>query len=139
MSQLSAYLRFGGACREAMTFYQACLGGDLTMQTIGESPVADQMPPEMHDLTIHAMLVNGALSLLGSDMAGPEGLTPGNTIALSLNCDSEEGLNDAYASLSAGGQATFQPQKEFWGGMFGTLVDKYGVEWLLNYTLMPAK
>ena len=40
MAQLNAYLRFNGKCREAMTFYQACLGGELTIQTVGESPMA---------------------------------------------------------------------------------------------------
>lgn len=138
MTQISAYLRFGGDCRAAMTFYQACLGGDLNMQSVGDSAVADEMPPEIHDRIIHATLIDGPMSLQGSDMAGPEGLISGNTIALSLHCDSEEALNAAYASLSVGGEATFAPQKEFWGGMFGTLVDKYGVEWLLNYTPMPG-
>ena len=28
MKQLNAYLRFDGNCREAMSFYQECLGGD---------------------------------------------------------------------------------------------------------------
>ena len=50
MVQLNPYLRFNGNCREAMTFYQSCLGGELTIQTVGESPVAGQMPPSMQRL-----------------------------------------------------------------------------------------
>jgi PhnB protein len=50
MTQLNAYLHFNGNCREAMTFYQACLGGELKMQAVGESPMAGQMPPERKEL-----------------------------------------------------------------------------------------
>ena len=139
MTQISAYLRFGGDCEEAMTFYQSCLGGDLHMQKVADSALADQMPPEMRDRVIHATLVNGELSLMGSDMAGPEGLIAGNTIALTIACDSEETLHTTYASLCADGDATFPPQKEFWGGIFGTLNDRYGIEWLLNYTPAPTE
>ena len=139
MAQISPYLRLGGDCVEAMTFYQSCLGGDLNVQKVGDSSLADQMPPEMHDRVIHATLINGELSLMGSDMAGPEGLTAGNTIALSVSCESEEALHAAYAGLSTDGDATFPPQKEFWGGIFGTLNDKYGIEWLLNYTPTPTE
>jgi PhnB protein len=32
------YLFFGGNAREAMEFYKGIFGGELTVQTIGESP-----------------------------------------------------------------------------------------------------
>lgn len=37
MKEITPYLNFGGNCREAMTFYQRCLGGELTVGTFGES------------------------------------------------------------------------------------------------------
>jgi PhnB protein len=36
MTQINGYLHFNGDCREAMTFYRECLGGELSLQTIGE-------------------------------------------------------------------------------------------------------
>ncbi len=44
MSTINSYLRFNGNCSEAMTFYKDCLGGELTMQKVGESPMAGNMP-----------------------------------------------------------------------------------------------
>ena len=38
-----------------------------------------------------------------------------------------------FAKLASGGQITSALKEEFWGGMFGTLTDKFGNEWLLNY------
>ena len=69
---------------EAMTFYKNCLGGELTLQTIGESPLADQMPPQMQQGILHATLTKGALVLLASDMVAEEGLTRGNAVSLML-------------------------------------------------------
>lgn len=49
MTQINAYIGFNGVCREAMNFYKDCLGGDLMIQTIGESPMAAQFPPSMKE------------------------------------------------------------------------------------------
>ena len=46
MTNINAYLNFNGQCREAMTFYQQCLGGELVMQKISESPMAARVPSE---------------------------------------------------------------------------------------------
>jgi PhnB protein len=56
MAQMNAYLHFNGNCREAMTFYKECLGGELNMQAVGESPMAAQMPPQIHTNILHASL-----------------------------------------------------------------------------------
>ena len=47
MTQINSYLTFSGNCREAMTFYRECLGGELYFQTIGESPLSEKMPEQM--------------------------------------------------------------------------------------------
>jgi len=133
MAHIDAYLRFNGNCREAMTFYKECLGGELTMQTVAESPLADQIPAEMAQNILHATLIKDRLTLLGSDMVGPEGLIQGNTISLSLNCGSEQEIHEFFASLSSDGQVTHPLESAFWGATFGDLIDKYGISWLLSY------
>ena len=42
--KLTPYLLFDGNCAEAMTFYKACLGGELTITTLGDSPMKGQFP-----------------------------------------------------------------------------------------------
>ena len=42
------FLLFDGNCAEAMTFYQKCLGGDLTLAKLGDTPMKDQFPAEKH-------------------------------------------------------------------------------------------
>ena len=96
MTQINAYLNFNGNCREAMTFYQQCLGGELTLQTIEGSTVEAQCPAAMKDQILHASLLKESLVLMASDMTGPDGFIKGNTIALSLNCSSEKEIKTFF-------------------------------------------
>ena len=100
MAQINSYLTFNGNCREAMTFYENCLGGELYLQTIGESPLAEQMPQRMKDCILHATLTNGNLILMGSDMVSETGFIRGNAVSLMLNCSSEAEIRHFYEKLS---------------------------------------
>lgn len=133
MTQINAYLTFNGNCREAMTFYKACLGGELSFQTVGESPLSAGMPERMKNCILHATLTKDALVLMGSDMLGEQGLIQGNSVALSLNCSSEAEIKSYYTKLSAGGKADHPLEESFWGALFGDLTDKFGNHWILNY------
>ncbi|MEI9944430.1 MAG: VOC family protein [Chitinophagaceae bacterium] len=133
MTQINSYLTFNGNCREAMTFYKECLGGELTLQTIGESPLSDKMPAKMKKSILHAMLINKKIILMGSDMISDKGFTKGNSISLMLNCSSEKEIRNFYKKLSDGGDATHPLENSFWGALFGDLTDKFGNQWLLHF------
>jgi PhnB protein len=133
-AQLNAYLNFNGRCREAMTFYQQCLGGELTMQKIAESPMAADMPSEAGANILHSSLTrNGVLLIMGSDMMGAS-LKLGNSVVLCLNCSSNEEIDTFFTNLSAGGQVKFPPHQSFWGSTYGELTDKFGMLWMFTHT-----
>ena len=131
--QINSYLTFNGNCREAMTFYKKCLGGQLNFQKVGESPLSDKMPRHMKDCILHATLTKDNLVLMGSDLVSEKGLVKGNSVSLSLNCSSEKEIKSCYAKLSAEGTANHQLEESFWGALFGDLTDKFGNHWILNY------
>lgn len=133
MTQINAYVGFNGRCREAMTFYKQCLGGELTLQTFGESPMAAQCPAGMKDQILHSSLAKDGLLLMGSDMVGPDGFTQGNNIALSVNCSSEEEINTFFSKLSEGGKVIDGLKTQFWGAIFGVITDRFGINWMFNY------
>lgn len=133
MTHINTYLTFGGNCREAMTFYKDCLGGELMFQTIGESPMATEIPEQMRQSILHSTLTRGNLLLMASDMVANEGLSRGNAVSMMLDCDSEAEMKDCYEKLSAGGKAVHPPEITFWGATFGGLTDKFGNHWLLIY------
>jgi len=62
-----------------MTFYQQCLGGELSLQAVKDSPIKEMFPPHMQDIILHADLTKGELTLLGSDI--PDEGVPGHTVS----------------------------------------------------------
>jgi PhnB protein len=133
MTQINAYAGFNGQCREAMEFYKECIGGELTLQTIADSAIADKCLPKIKDSILHSSLTKGALLLMGTDMVGDEGFIKGNNVSLCLNCSSEEEINTFYAKLSTGGKIVEPLKISFWGSLFACFTDKFGMMWMLNY------
>jgi len=133
MTHINAYLNFNGQCREAMTFYQECLGGELVMQKISESPMAARVPSEMGAKILHSSLTKENLVLMASDMMGNT-IIKGNSINLCINCSSMEEINSFFTNLSPGGKVIEQLHQSFWGAIFGVLTDKFGITWMFNYS-----
>ncbi|HUB59735.1 MAG TPA: VOC family protein [Puia sp.] len=134
MTQLNPYLNFNGQCREALSFYQECFEGDLELQKVAESPMAAKMPSEKGPFILHgALLKDGQVLLMGSDMIGNH-LQPGNSVNLCLSCTSDHQINTLFNRLSAGGHVKVPLHQSFWGATFGELTDKFGMNWMLNYT-----
>jgi PhnB protein len=131
MSQLVAYLQFDGNCKEAMTFYQACLGGELALQTIGDSQMAADMPPASHNRVLHSDLTSKAIRLMASDTMA-DAVVRGKDVNLCLVCSSSEDINTFFNNLAQDGQVT-HPLKEEFFGTFGDLTDKYGFNWMFQY------
>jgi PhnB protein len=135
MSTIHSYLTFNGNCREAMLFYQSCLGGKLQLLTVGDTPLAEKMPAKMKKTILHAQLSNKTFVLMGSDMVEDDGLVKGNAVQLLLNCESKKEIKSWYKKLSHGGKQKQCLQMNDWGILLGSLTDKYGVCWLLSLAL----
>lgn len=132
-TQLNIYLTFNGNCREAMEFYHSCLGGNLEIMDFAGAPEGSVSAEEKH-LVMHARIDNGALVLMASDTtAAHPKVTTGSSMTISMNCSSEEEINDVFGKLSAGGNVTMPLEDTFWGARFGMLVDKFGMPWMFNY------
>ena len=133
MSELCPYLNFNGNCREAMTFYQSILGGELNFISAGESPMAEQMPPDMKDQILHSTLTKGSVTiLLSSDAFGSE-VENGNAFHLSFTCQSEDHIRSLFGKLSNGGKVNHPLEAPFWGGLFTMITDKFGKNWMLSW------
>src|SRR5262249_44537546 len=78
MNTVTTYLSFNGNCRQAMSFYQQCLGSELE---ISPYPDADGQPSSDPEAKImHSQLVRaGAPILMASDTPQPESLQQATT------------------------------------------------------------
>lgn len=138
MAKMHPYLSFDGNCREAMTFYKECLGGELELNTVGDSPMAGSMPPEKHNQIMHSSLTNGNFILMASDMlmAGP--LVQGNTVTLCMVGENKGEVETAFTKLSEGGNVTHALKEEFFG-TYGDLTDKFDQKWAFQFGMGETK
>jgi len=129
---LNVYLFFTGNCKEAMEYYQKVFGGKLDLQTYEEIPGSDEMKtPENMDKIIHANLSGGLIDLMGSDVTSTNKLGTGK-VDLALTGHDEVKLRKVFDYLAKGGKVKTKLTKEFWGDTFGTLTDRYDVDWMIN-------
>ena len=61
-------------------------------------------------------------------------VTAGNNCSLSIEANSKEEAEKLFNRLSPGGKVIMPLADAFWGAFFGMLVDKYGIQWMVNCT-----
>ena len=134
--ELSPYLNFNGDCAAAFRFYERCFGGTIVMmQTHGESPMKDQVPPDWRDRVIHARLVVGGQALMGSDAPPDHYERPqGTHVSISVASADAERI---FRALAEGGTVSMPFQRTFWSPGFGMVVDRFGTPWMVNSEPQP--
>jgi len=129
---LIPYLSFNGQCEAAFKFYEIVLGARIEfVLTYGNSPMADQVPPEWHDKILHATLAVGNRILQGADNP-PDRHEQVKGIALSLDMQDPAEAERIFQSLAENGTVQMALQETFWALRFGTLVDEFGIPWIVN-------
>ncbi len=130
--KIAPYLNFGGNCKEAFALYERVLGGKIDMMmTHGESPMADQMGPQMRDKIMHAHMKIGEQSIMGSD-APPQMMQKPQGFFVSLEIAAPEEAERVFKALSEGGAVVMPMEETFWAKKFGMAVDRFGTPWMIN-------
>lgn len=127
------YLSFDGDCADAFRFYADVLGGEvMALIAHGDTPMAEQFPPEWHARIMHGHLVAGDVVLFGGDrFPGDGGQTSG--FCISLHVDTAADADRIFDALADGGSVTVPLAASFWAERFGMLVDRFGTPWMINY------
>jgi PhnB protein len=130
-SRLNPYISFSGDARQAVEFYRQVFGGELAVNTYGESGMA---APGHEDKIMHAQLETPAgYTLMVSDAPpGMESSGVGGNISISLSGDDTDDLRGYFAKLAEGGSVTMPLEKQVWGDEFGMCVDRFGIQWMVN-------
>ena len=130
--KLNPYLAFDGECREAFESYEKILGGKITfIQTIGESPMASDMPAEAQGRVMHVTLQIGDQVLQGAD-APPGQFTKPAGFCIALHFDDAAEGERIFNRLGENGQVQMPFQATFWAKGFGMLIDRFGIPWIVN-------
>ena len=130
--KLSPYLSFNDECETAFKFYEQCLGGKIeAMMTYGDSPMANQTPPEQLNKIMHASLMVGDTVLMGSD-APPQFSEKPQGFSVSIVLEDVLEAERIFNALAENGTVQMQLQQTFWASRFGMLVDRFGTPWMIN-------
>lgn len=131
MPVLNPYLSFRREAREAMEFYHSVFGGDLEIDTFGDSGM-DHDPADA-ELVLHATLETpDGMVLMASDTPAAAPYEAPAGFSLSLSGDEEDELTEWWEALSEGGTITMPLAEPEWGGLFGMLTDRFGVRWMVS-------
>ncbi|KYG79667.1 glyoxalase [Roseivirga seohaensis] len=133
MTRISPFLTFNGNCREAMTFYHNCFGGEIQFQTIGDSPLGKKLSSEIQEYILHASISTKHFTMMGTDMIEEQGLMQGNAVSIWVECMSKNELYTYYHKLAEKGEARQPIEQTFSGALLGGLVDKFGKHWLFHW------
>ena len=134
--QLNPYLTFNGQCETAFKFYEKCLGGKIeAMMAHTGTPAEAHVPPEWREKIMHARLnVNGEV-LMGSD-APPDHYKEPKGFSVSLQFKDIKEAERVFHALAESGRVGMPLQQTFWAARFGTLVDRFGIPWMINCELV---
>ena len=137
MLHTSPFLLFNGNCAEAMTFYQGCLGGELTLIKLRDTPMKAQFPEEKHNRIIYARLKNNQIDFSATDWMASPRLEPrqGNTFSIYLTGNTYDELKPVFDKLAVGADKdnrTFMELNNLPIGVYGQFTDKYAVSWIIK-------
>ncbi len=144
MVKLNPYLNFAGNAEEAFKFYKSVFGGELTqIVRFKDMPMPGVNIPKADEAKVmHVGLQIGKdQTLMASDTLESLGqkLAPGNNVYISVHPDSKEEATRIFNALSAGGIIEMAIADQPWGDYWGNFKDKFGVQWMVNYSYPKDK
>jgi len=128
------YVNFYGNCEEALDYYQKIFNASVEIQRYSEMPPSPEMPIKESDMNkvMHAQFTVKDLMIYFSDnMMSPP--VENSRVTLTVEFDTEAEIDAAFQALADGGQITMPLADQFWGAKFGSVIDKFGVYWALDF------
>ncbi|MEY3398803.1 MAG: hypothetical protein RL220_1397 [Bacteroidota bacterium] len=140
-ARVSTYVNFPGNTEQAFAFYKTVFGTDYIngLTRFGDLPPSPDSPPaseSVRNMILHVELpLLGNHVLMGTDAPAEMGFSvvKGNNMHINLEPDSKTEADRIFNALAEGGEITMPIQDMFWGAYFGSVTDKFGINWMVNY------
>jgi PhnB protein len=146
--KIEPYLYFDGNCAEAIDFYAQAFQSDEKpfVKTYGEGPMGKKVAEADQHKIMHgsfsfsdpANRCAGKNTIMFSDViagfcGGAENKV-GNNVQLSISMTNYEHMKGIWERFTANPKTkvVMPLQKQFWGSIYGTIIDPYGVNWMFS-------
>ena len=132
------YLNFNGNCEEAFNYYKSIFGGEFLMVGRQKDLPAEYtvQPGDEEKITHICLPISKETCIQGRDYCGAFGeLIVGNNFSINININSptgEEDITKLYNTFAKDSKILMPLSKVFWGGVYGSLLDKFGITWSLS-------
>jgi PhnB protein len=133
---VDVFINFNGNCREAVEFYaQVFETGKPQFMTFGDAPPepGNVLPETAKHLIIHTQLTIMGSRVMFSDIFPGMPFVVGTNISLSVISTNMDEITALFNKLKEGGSIGMDLQETFWSKCFGSVTDKFGLQWLFNY------
>ncbi|MGI8425923.1 MAG: VOC family protein [Actinomycetota bacterium] len=139
MTKLRPYLNFEGDAEEAFNFYRSVFGGEfVSFFRFKDFPMEGvTVPVEDEGKMVHISLeIADDQILMASDALPALGqkLVQGNNAHISVHPESREEADRIFSGLSDGGTVEMPIGDQPWGDYYGSFKDRFGVQWMVNYS-----
>lgn len=138
MALINPHINFNGNAEEAFNFYKSVFGGEFTTIMRFKDLANTEFPIDEKeaDKVMHIALSIGANTLMGNDVPERMGRVNENEnrSKIVVNAESREEADKLFHGLSAGGSVEVPIDDSPWGSYFGMFRDKYGIEWMVDFS-----
>jgi PhnB protein len=135
--KVTPYVSFNGNCEEAVLFYKSIIGGEAQFMRFSDLPPDAGIPISdgWKSKVMHGSLTAGGATIFFGDSWEESPVTFGSNCTVHLNVEKEEDVARIVEGLADGGTITMPAERTFWGSNYGSVVDKYGVHWGVEFEL----
>lgn len=138
MANFNVYLNFKGNTEDAFNFYKSIFGGEFSgLERYKSMPGSDKLSAIEQNKILHiALPVGKNMTLMGSDLieSMEQKLVIGNNCSIMIDAESKEEADNLFEKLSTGGKVEMSMQNTFWNAYFGSFADRFGIQWMVNYS-----
>lgn len=139
MTTINPWINFNGNAEEAFNFYKSVFGGEFTKIIRFKDLASAEFPvPEKEENKIMyiALPISSGNVLIANDV--PDFMGPvnehENRSKILINIESREEAEKLFYGLSVGGEVEGPMGDSPWGTYAGMFRDKYGIEWLIEFS-----
>lgn len=140
MAHVSTYLNYPGTSEEAFNFYKDVFGTEFMGPVMrhGDVPGAEGLTDKQAKAVMNIALpiLDGHI-LMATDVVDEmlgQPFVIGNNFSIALHPDSKEEADRLFTALSEGGIVYQAMTDMFWGDYWGAFADKFGIQWMVNYS-----
>lgn len=133
------YISFNGNCEEAVKFYQSVLGGKISSVKFDELPKEEgiTISENWKDKIMHTSLTfDDGNAIYFGDSWEDAPVRNGSNSTIHLVVENEKDVYDFVERLSVDGEITMPADTTFWNSVYGSLIDKYGISWGIEFEIL---